>query len=174
MFCFSISARRFLQTFSSTSHRAAISTLGICAADLMWLNPRPCTPHTATRMRSLAPRTPRGEEMASPLLAPARLSAPFTPVPRNSLRVKSDPLLIRPPLCVAQCGGAANNASRRGWACPALVSHHGQTTRAGQAQPLRNALRNPAYALGICAFCEVRAADPKSGGPRYPPVHTAP
>ena len=29
--------------------------------------------------------------------------------------------------------------SRRGWACPALVPLHRQTTRAGQAQPLRDA-----------------------------------
>jgi hypothetical protein len=30
-------------------------------------------------------------------------------------------------------------ASRRGWACPALVAYHGHATRAGQAQPLRDA-----------------------------------
>jgi hypothetical protein len=52
-------------------------------------------------------------------------------------------------LLIAHRGGAATNASRRGWACPALVICPWCGTGAGQAQPLRDAQSGLGVGHGI-------------------------
>ncbi len=89
------------------------------------------TPTSRKEFYNSGPQFPAGRKWAAGLAGRGdKTSSSALPISRD---------LAQPRSGVAQCGVAANYATRRGWACPALVPYHDHTSRAGQAQPLRDA-----------------------------------